>query len=153
MAPKNARMPPAIHVDRNQTGCGTIEAMNGGVKRMPPPMTLATMMAAASNGPSRLSRDVCVDVGTKLLGEHLARDLPFAQLGPLVAAVLGEHLDLSVDELAVFQHLRARFAASVSEVRPQHDGLSRAAGRDGFHADGLAEHAAPLLSLADAPDN
>ena len=63
--PKNASTPPAIHVDRNQMGCGTIDATNGGVKRMPPPMTLATMMAAASNGPSRLSRVVCVDEGTK----------------------------------------------------------------------------------------
>ena len=34
-------------------------------------MTLATMMAAASNGPSRLSRDVCVDEGTQLLADRL----------------------------------------------------------------------------------
>jgi hypothetical protein len=101
-APKNASTPPAIHVDRNQRGCGTNEATAGGKNRMPAPMTLATMMAAASNGPSRLSRDVCVGEGTKLLVEHLARDLPLTQLRPLVAAVLGEHLDVSVDELAVF---------------------------------------------------
>src|SRR5688572_12253384 len=98
IAPKNASTPPAIHVDRNQTGCGTIDAMSGGVKRMPPPMTLATMMAAASNGPRRLSRVVCVGEGTKLLGEHLPRDLPFAELGPLIAPVFGKDLDMGIDE-------------------------------------------------------
>src|SRR5688572_4800970 len=153
IAPKNASTPPAIHVERNHVGCGTSDATKGGENRMPPPMTLATMMAAASNGPSRLSRDVCVDEGTQLLGEHLARDLPFAQLGPLVAAVLGEHLDLSVDELAVFQHLRARFAASVPEVRPLHVRFHRAPRRDGLHPHGLEKRPAPLLRLADAPDD
>ena len=44
---------------------GTTAATCGGVKRMPPPMTLATMMAAASNGPSRLSSDAGVGEGTK----------------------------------------------------------------------------------------
>ena len=117
-------------------------------------MTLATMMAAASNGPSRRSRDVCVGEGTKrYCCEHLSRDLPLAELRPLIAAVLGEHLDMSVDELAVLQHLRARFDASVSEVRPQHDGFGRAARRDGFHADDLLKGAAPLLGLADAADD
>ena len=135
-------------------GCGTIDAMNGGVKRMPPPMTLATMMAAASNGPRRLSRDVGVGEGTKRYWcEHLSRDLPLAELGPLIAAVLGKHLDVSVDELAVFQHLRARFDASVSEVRPQDDGFGGAARRDGVHADRLMKGAAPFLGLADATDD
>src|SRR5687768_3296180 len=63
MAPANASAPPAIQAVRNQKAFGIAAATRGGVKRMPPPITLATMMAAASNGPSRLSRVVVVDEG------------------------------------------------------------------------------------------
>src|SRR5688572_25549009 len=35
-APKNASTPPATHVERNQKGCGTIDATVGGKNRMPP---------------------------------------------------------------------------------------------------------------------
>src|SRR5688500_15264789 len=65
IAPANARTPPASHAPRNQREFGTDAATCGGVNRMPPPMTLATMMAAASSGPSRRSRDVGVGAGTQ----------------------------------------------------------------------------------------
>src|SRR5688500_7889705 len=61
MAPAKASAPPTSHVVRKSHGFGTLAAMRGGVKRMPPPMTLETMMAAASRGPSRRS-SVCAGV-------------------------------------------------------------------------------------------
>src|SRR6476661_6924555 len=57
IAPANASAPPATQVARNHIGCGTAAATCGGVNRMPPPMTLETMIAAASSGPRRRSRD------------------------------------------------------------------------------------------------
>src|SRR5712671_702424 len=57
IAPANARAPPANQVARNHNGCGTTAATCGGVNRMPPPITLDTMIAAASTGPSRRSSD------------------------------------------------------------------------------------------------
>src|SRR2546428_10332280 len=53
MAPAKASAPPAIQVARNSHGFGTFAAMPGEKNRMPPPMTLEMMMAAASKGPSR----------------------------------------------------------------------------------------------------
>src|SRR5690349_12640395 len=107
---------------------------------MPPPMTLATMMAAASSGPSRRSSEDMEELpaashqlpvaasrtttgswklsaGSSLLCQEVARDGPLAELHPLVAPVLGEDLHGRVDELPVLQHLGARFGASVAEVR------------------------------------
>ena len=48
IAPMNASTPPATHASRNQGASGTAAATAGDLKRIPPPMTLATMMAAAS---------------------------------------------------------------------------------------------------------
>ena len=48
---------PATQIARNHAGFGTRAATCGGVNRMPPPMTLETMIAAALNGPSRRARD------------------------------------------------------------------------------------------------
>src|SRR6266850_7740887 len=53
MAPAKASAPPAIQVARNSHGFGTFDAMPGEKNRMPPPMTLEMMIAAASKGPSR----------------------------------------------------------------------------------------------------
>src|SRR5436190_14228925 len=57
IAPANASAPPAIHVARNSDGRGTRAAICGGVKRMPPPITFETMIAAASIGPRRRARE------------------------------------------------------------------------------------------------
>src|SRR5262245_59497652 len=57
IAPAIASAPPAAHVPRKSAGFGALAATCGGVNRMPPPMTLDTMIAAASSGPSRRARD------------------------------------------------------------------------------------------------
>src|SRR5258706_8752448 len=113
MAPANANAPPAIHAARNSSGCGIAAATWGGVNRMPPPITLDTMIAAASNGPSRRS--------SVLLREELTRDGIFAELGPIRTAVLGEELNVGVHELAVFHHHGAGLDARVAEGRFQGD--------------------------------
>src|SRR5262245_28093352 len=65
IAPANASAPPTAHVARNPVGLGTLSATCGGVKRMPPPITLDTMIAAASNGPNRRVRTAGPEAGMK----------------------------------------------------------------------------------------
>src|SRR5688572_28521234 len=98
MAPANARRPPTIQMARNGRAEGTEAATWGGVKRMPPPMTLETMMAAASSGPSRRS-----SVATLLAsrGQQLAFDRVLAHLRPGARALFAEDLHLDVHEAAV----------------------------------------------------
>src|SRR5881398_2281418 len=86
----------------------------GGVKRMPPPITLDTMIAAASRGPSRRSR--------VLLREEITRDRILAELRPIRSAVFGEELDVRVHEPAVLQHHVARLGPRIAEARSEHDG-------------------------------
>src|SRR6266545_6771906 len=80
MAPANASRPPATHVERNSSALGTDAAICGGVNRMPPPITLETIIAAASSGPSRRSRIFCgalVVVGAGgLYGPRVNSQLP-----------------------------------------------------------------------------
>src|SRR5688572_15546369 len=98
MAPANASAPPASHAARNHQGSGIAAATCGGVKRMPPPMTLATTIAAASQGPSRRSSvAACVGEVTRgLLRDDPALDREFADLRPLRGSRLGEDPGLDV---------------------------------------------------------
>src|SRR5215470_2708759 len=102
-----ASRPPAIHVERNSSALGTAAATLGGVKRMPPPITFETMIAAASKGPSRRSSSGSRAVsgagstaerasGTRvvggrhpgsLLGQQLAVNLLLGELHPRARAV------------------------------------------------------------------
>ena len=57
IAPANASAPPRNHIHSIADGAGTSCATMIGTKKMPPPMTFDTTIAAASNGPSRRSSD------------------------------------------------------------------------------------------------
>src|SRR6478736_6469126 len=113
MAPKNARAPPPSHRARNSMGLGTRVASPGGANRIVPPMTLETMIAAASSGPRRRSSVVAgLGIGPALYKccrylrlrrvvarsrEQLALNWIFRQLGPRFRAPLQENLDLRVN--------------------------------------------------------
>src|SRR5688572_25159659 len=106
MAPAKASAPPATHSPRYIHGFGTRPAMNGGAKRIVPPITLETMIAAPSSGPRRRSRVDCASVAIQrpilsLLREQLSLNRIFGELGPDSRALLQIDLDLGVDELAV----------------------------------------------------
>src|SRR5512137_1298476 len=58
MAPARDSRPPSIHSPKSTPGCGTSPATICGTKKMPPPMTFETTIAAASSGPSRAWRAV-----------------------------------------------------------------------------------------------
>ena len=99
-------------------------------KRMPPPMTLATMMAAASKGPRRRSRTgglvevVCTRGFNHEVRCHsvssLAVNRKFADLDPRARAVASEQIHLDVNELLVLQHVRAGLGAGIA-ARTSHD--------------------------------
>src|SRR5512141_928775 len=58
MAPANDSSPPSSHTPSSAHGCGAMPATIWGTKKMPPPMTFETTIAAASSTPSRGSRRV-----------------------------------------------------------------------------------------------
>src|SRR5215831_6054678 len=103
-------------------------ATTPGVVKIPTPMTFEMTMMAASKGPSRRSSEGGEnDWGTVTRGapvsshDQRSRDRVLAQAGPLRRAVLGEQLDLRVDECLVLQHLLARLGAGVSQMRPHRE--------------------------------
>src|SRR6476620_4625779 len=166
IAPARASAPPASHAPRNQNAFGTAAATCGGVNRIPPPMTFAMMMAAASRDPRRRSKDGVADDSDmeasscqlrasswELLREKFARNRPFAKLDPLIAALLDEHLHTCVDELLVLEHLRARFDPCVPQVRSQRDRPRRRARRQSIGAHDFYIRPAPLFRVAGAPDH
>src|SRR5437868_2860945 len=57
IAPAKASAPPSTQTSRMARASETSPATRIGTKKMPPPMTLETTMAAASKGPSRRSSD------------------------------------------------------------------------------------------------
>src|SRR3954470_23959600 len=105
MAPAKASSPPATQVARNGNTAGTAAAICGGVNRMPPPMTLETMIAAASSGPSR--RSSVATLFRRRGGQELPLDRELAHLRPGARSVLAEDLDLHVHEAAISEDLRA----------------------------------------------
>src|SRR5262245_53879413 len=133
--------------------------MPGGKNRMPPPMTFATMIAAASNGPSRRSSAAPVggaevEVGSRatygsvaLLGQELPRDLHLLQLDPLRRALLGKNLGVEVAEEAVLQHVAAalRGVAGITLLGPDHE--RRGLGSVG-KLDVLDEHVVPVIGVS-----
>src|SRR5688572_17441484 len=124
MAPAKASSPPAAQVERNGRAAGTEAAICGGVKRMPPPITLETISAAASRGPRRRSRSrlgaVVVtswrlyerdprqrrEILQRLSAHRHAVDRKHPHGGPVVPTVLAQNRHVEVDELAVFEKLR-----------------------------------------------
>src|SRR5688572_33304362 len=96
MAPMKASTPPATHAIKNHVASGIAAATAGERNRMPPPMTLATMMAAASKGPRRRSRtwgSLVVVVGTRGFNHEVHEEIEgheekrFRELRPLRAFV------------------------------------------------------------------
>src|SRR6185295_4314809 len=118
IAPVKANAPPMTQTARIWRASPTSWATMIGTKKMPPPMTLDTTIAAASRGPSRRSSE-CSSSGVVPItrtartsfGEELPHDGHVGDWRPLGRAVLGEQADLGVDELGIFQHVGARFGA------------------------------------------
>src|SRR4029450_10908269 len=83
-----------------------------GTKKMPPPMTLETTMAAPSRGPRRRSSDGEGRAFTRPLPASLRNQLPldghFADVRPLDGRVLGHELHQRIDELSVLEHVGPR---------------------------------------------
>src|SRR5262245_15000392 len=103
MAPARASPPPASHTRMIELASGRICATMLGTKKLPPPMTLETTIAAASKGPRRRSSegvggDVTRSAPASSL-DQLTRDGVFGDFRPLGGTVLREELDLGVDEL------------------------------------------------------
>src|SRR5262245_47257503 len=96
---------------------GTSVATKLGVMKMPTPMTLEMTMAAASNGPSRRSREARAGLITGLVVDQLARDGEFSDAHPADRTVLGKQLDSRVDEVAVFEEIGLRIASRDAVVR------------------------------------
>src|SRR5512141_208453 len=69
MAPANDSSPPSSHTPSSAHGCGAMPATIWGTKKMPPPMTFETTIAAASSAPSRGSTRVGGD-GLDVLRGH-----------------------------------------------------------------------------------
>ena len=117
IAPAKASAPPISHTHRIAPLDGTIWATIIGTKKMPPPITFETTMAAASMGPSRRSRndeDFSEVAGTEalrdtwaLLRQQLSRDRHALQIDPLRRALLAEDLHFHVLKVTVLEHLQA----------------------------------------------
>src|SRR5574341_1692619 len=133
---------------------GTSMAMSAGVRKMPLPMTFDTMIAAASNVPSRRSRVGAPGTApgweATLFGEQLPRDRELAGLHPRGGAVLGEDLHLEIDELLVLQHGQARLRARVAGLRADDHRRGRRAGREPIAADAPDKRRGPLVGVHDA---
>ena len=56
IAPSSAYTPPASHAPMNQTGCGSAAATSPGVRRIPTPMVLPTMIASPKATPRTFRR-------------------------------------------------------------------------------------------------
>src|SRR4051794_24046160 len=121
MAPANENAPPTSHTNNSARESDTERATRMGTKKMPPPMTLETTMAAASSGPSRRSSEALEEGVTRdacrSFADESARDSVLADLFPLDRPVLGENLNLGVDKLRVREHLLSRLRAGISELR------------------------------------
>src|SRR3954447_21857943 len=100
-----------------------------GTKKMPPPITFETTMAAASIGPSRRSRndeDFAEAAGTEasrdtwaLLRQQLSRDRHPLQLNPLRRALFAEDLHFHGLKVPVLEHVQGalRWAPGVAPLR------------------------------------
>src|SRR6185503_10025990 len=145
MAPANAIAPPSNQTAIMAHASPINPAMTAGVRKMPPPMTLLTMMAAASSGPRRRWRTEAFT--STLPGEQLPVDSEIAQLHPGRGPVLAEHLDFGVDEQAVVEQLRAWLQARVALRRPHHDRRRSRAGSQPGRVDHAHQGGAPLLGI------
>src|ERR1041384_2220083 len=135
-------------MERKSAASGTSSATCGGVKRMPPPMTLETMMAAASSGPSRRSR-----AGT-LLSQQLTIDLVLAEFLPVRRRMLGEDVHLCVHEVAVLQHLQAGFRTGIAQVGSKNDETRRGVSCwQAIAIDASGVMVAPRLRIADLSED
>src|SRR5215207_9076651 len=146
MAPANASRPPTIHVARKGIAAGTDAAICGGVNRMPPPMTLETMIAAASSGPRR--RSSVATLSRWCCGEQLPLDRELAHLRPGARAVFAEHLYFDIDESTIREDLRPRLVgAGVAQIAAQDDLFGVRLRRQAFRADGRCKVLTPRLRL------
>src|SRR6478735_7184276 len=128
-----------------------------GTKKMPPPMTLETTMAAASRGPRRRSSDAPDGEVTRGACESFFDNRTWncvlADFLPLRIRVLRKQLNLRVDELGVGEHLLTRLGPGVAKLRLHRLTRCRGTGRESFSAGDLHERAAPLLVFRDAAEH
>src|SRR5262245_16532644 len=124
-----------------------------GTKKMPPPMTLETTMAAASSGPRRRSSDATVGGVTRgacgSFGDQCARYGVFPNLLPLSRPVFREDLNFRVHKLFVLEHLLARLRTGIAKLRPDVLSLGRGARWESFRSRDLDEGTAPFLVFGD----
>src|SRR5258706_6555867 len=107
-------------MSRTERASGTSCATRIGMKKIPPPMTLETTIAAASRGPRRRSRVAAggsVTPGPTSLRQELTRNRKFADRRPLSVVVLREQLHSAVDEVAVLKHLLTGFGSCIAVLR------------------------------------
>src|ERR1019366_4243452 len=109
------------HTTRIARASGRICATMIGTKKIPPPMTLDTTMAAASSGPRRRSRDGETFRVTRAVERSWGAELTRARIGPSDRprgrAGLGGQLDGGVDKRRVLEHVDPRLGSRVPHLR------------------------------------